>query len=186
MRREDEHRTLELRLRSLEQLFNSMDPSPFLEKDLDTDAEAFIRDWAAEPHQRGRRLRIRVQLEQVPSPAEAVRVAGDAIRHFFGYQAEVERGVFRHFVRDAQLSLAIGLAFITACVSVATLVPVRPDAPLLHAVSESLIVAGWVGMWRPIQMLLYDWWPIRRRIGVFERLARVEVDVAPEAEAESP
>ena len=38
--------SISLNLRDLNQLFNSMDPSPFLEKDLDDDAEDFIVGWA--------------------------------------------------------------------------------------------------------------------------------------------
>ena len=37
---------IEIKLRNLNQLFNTMDPSPFLEKDLDADAEEFIVNWA--------------------------------------------------------------------------------------------------------------------------------------------
>jgi hypothetical protein len=178
-----DHPTLELRLRSLDQLFNSMDPSPFLEKDLDTDAEAFIREWASEPRQRDGRLHIRIHLEQMPADRDARSVAGEAIRHFFAYQSQVERGVFRHFLHDGQMSLAIGLVFITVCLSVASLLPQPADNHFLPVLSESLLVAALVGMWRPIQMLLYDWWPIRRRIAVFERLAHATVDVRPRTAA---
>ncbi len=38
--------TISLKLRDMNQLFNSMDPSPFIEKDLDDDAEEFIVSWA--------------------------------------------------------------------------------------------------------------------------------------------
>ena len=38
--------TISLKLRDVHQLFNSMDPSPFIEKDLDDDAEEFIVGWA--------------------------------------------------------------------------------------------------------------------------------------------
>jgi hypothetical protein len=34
--------TISLQLRDTNQLFNSMDPSPFIEKDLDDDAKEFI------------------------------------------------------------------------------------------------------------------------------------------------
>jgi len=37
---------IELKLRELRQLFNTMDPSPFKEKDLDREAEEFIMSWA--------------------------------------------------------------------------------------------------------------------------------------------
>src|SRR5439155_10099296 len=41
---------IELNLRDINQLFNTMDPSPFHEKDLDHDAEEFILSWAQEFH----------------------------------------------------------------------------------------------------------------------------------------
>jgi hypothetical protein len=39
---------IELRLRELNQLFDSFDPAPFHEKDLDRDAEEYIVSWARE------------------------------------------------------------------------------------------------------------------------------------------
>jgi hypothetical protein len=39
---------IELNLREISQLFNTMDPSPFHEKDLDHDAEDFLVSWARE------------------------------------------------------------------------------------------------------------------------------------------
>ena len=39
---------IQLRLRELAQLFNSRDPSPFVDRDLDADAEEFIMSWARE------------------------------------------------------------------------------------------------------------------------------------------
>ena len=175
---DDDLAMLELRLRSLDQLFNLLDPMPFHEKDLDPDAEAFIGDWAAEPDQRGRPLGISIHIEEAPREGDAEVIVGEAIRNFFAYQASVERGVFRRFRRDAQVSLVIGLVFITVCLSAASLLPQQADSPFLRVIAESLLVAGWVGMWRPIEMLLYDWWPIRRRIAVFDRLGRVTVSVA--------
>ena len=48
---------IEIYLDRIEQLFNSMDPSPFHEKDLDRDAEEFIVSWAQEYPVRTIRLR---------------------------------------------------------------------------------------------------------------------------------
>jgi hypothetical protein len=32
-------------------------------------------------------------------------------------------------------------------------------------------------MWRPMQIYLYDWWPVRRRGKLYRKLARMHVDV---------
>jgi hypothetical protein len=40
---------------------------------------------------------------------------------------------------------------------------------------ESLVIVGWVANWRPIEMFLYDWWPIARRRDLYRRLANAKV-----------
>jgi len=40
---------IELKVRNINALFNSLDPAPFREKDLDAAAEAFIVGWARVP-----------------------------------------------------------------------------------------------------------------------------------------
>jgi hypothetical protein len=39
---------IQLNLRDINQLFNTIDPSPFQERDLDRNAEDFILSWAQE------------------------------------------------------------------------------------------------------------------------------------------
>lgn len=40
---------------------------------------------------------------------------------------------------------------------------------------ESLTIVGWVAMWRPMQLFLYEWWPLARRIATYKALARAHV-----------
>ena len=56
-------RSISLRIHDITQLFNSMDPSPFVEKDLDDEAEAFIVGWAQE-FPANAQIKLRVHLEQ--------------------------------------------------------------------------------------------------------------------------
>jgi hypothetical protein len=42
---------------------------------------------------------------------------------------------------------------------------------------EGLTISGWVAMWRPLQIYLYDWWPLRRRGSIFRKLSVMEVEV---------
>src|SRR5437870_8661538 len=57
---------IRLKLHDVSQLFNSMDPSPFIEKDLDADAEEFIVSWAQE-FPRDDPVRLHIYLEQWPA-----------------------------------------------------------------------------------------------------------------------
>jgi hypothetical protein len=51
--------------------------------------------------------------------------------------------------------------------------------PLASIISESLIIVGWVANWKPIEIFLYEWWPIRRQISLYERLRDAEVSIRP-------
>jgi hypothetical protein len=48
---------------------------------------------------------------------------------------------------------------------------------LANVLQESLTIAGRVAMWRPMQIYLYDWWPLRRRARIYERLSHMPVEV---------
>jgi hypothetical protein len=50
---------------------------------------------------------------------------------------------------------------------------------IARVVEEGLIIVGWVSNWRPIEIYLYEWLPLRRRIRLFERLAAAQVTVLP-------
>jgi len=53
----------------------------------------------------------------------------------------------------------------------------RPIAEILR---ESLVIGGWVAMWRPMELFLYDWWPIRAEARLADRLAAMPVRVVGE------
>ena len=40
---------------------------------------------------------------------------------------------------------------------------------------EGLLIGGWVAMWRPLEVFLYDWWPISAEARMFDRLAAMPV-----------
>jgi hypothetical protein len=39
------------------------------------------------------------------------------------------------------------------------------------------LIVGWVAMWRPLEIYLYDWWPVRDRIQLYRRMARMPVEL---------
>ena len=165
---------IELRLNNVGQLFNTMDPSPFHEKDLDADAEAFIESWAAEiPSSETIGLRVHLEHTGEGDPALAI---GDAVHHYFESRAEHAERDFRQLMRQGRLSLVIGVVFLAVCTTLARLA-MRQDSVWASYAGESLTIAGWVAMWRPMQIYLYEWWPIRRRIRNLLRLSGMPVEV---------
>lgn len=168
--------TLDLRVRDLEQLFNSLDPTPFINKDLDQACEAFIENWALSlPHDS--HLHLTVHVEQLACASEAGDLIAQAVHNHYGYKLELVRGQLAQLLRQGRLSLVIGLAFVAACLLLAEAITSLMPGPTAKIARESLTIIGWVAMWKPVQIFLYDWWPVKGRIKVFEnlRFARVSV-----------
>lgn len=167
---------LDLRLREFAQLFNSLDPAPFLDRDLDRDAEEYIESWAME-HPAGSRFIISVHLQQEPAQADAAAVVADAIHHFFAFKAGLARRELHSLLRQGRTTLLIGLAFLTACLAAANTIAWAEHENLIVIGRESLTIIGWVAMWRPIEIFLYEWWPLIRKRRIYESLGRAHVSL---------
>jgi hypothetical protein len=168
-------RLIEIRIREVKQLFNSMDPSPFNERDLDRDADEYIVNWAHE-YSLNAPLALRVHLEEWPAD-DPTPLVTDAVHHYFTYRAGLSDLEFRRIMREGRMTLAIGLVFLAACLVASQLLIGRNPAAWAGYVRESLTIAGWVAMWKPMETYLYEWWPVRRRGRVFKKLSVMPVEV---------
>ncbi|MBI3899943.1 MAG: hypothetical protein HY308_16860 [Gammaproteobacteria bacterium] len=170
---------VELRLREVAQLFNSMDPTPFHHKDLDPDAEQFIESWALE-FPAGSEFRITLHLERV-SQDDALGLVTEAIHNYFAYKAELTRRELHQLLRYGRTSLLIGLLFLAFCLFTADALKKSAGGTVSTLTRESLIIGGWVAMWRPMQIFFYDWWPIVSRRRIYLSLSRAQVRIVPSA-----
>lgn len=166
-----------LRTHTIGHLFNSFDPSPFREKDLDTGVEEFITSWVRElPPAAPFSIVVHLPAEEAAKP-DAGRI-GEAFAHYFQYRAEASEHEWRELFRIGRRSLAIGVVVLIICLTASQLAAVLiPNRVVASVVEESLIIVGWVANWRPIEIYLYDWLPIRRRMNLFRRLAVAPVEV---------
>ena len=98
---------IEINLSRLQQLFNSLDPSPFLERDLDRDAEDYIVGSAEEaPRQHPIALVIHLPADQLP--AQGLPNLREAIHNYFAYRRDQENRRLRLLFRDGRIALLIG------------------------------------------------------------------------------
>lgn len=169
---------MEVRVAELRQLFNSMDPSPFRERDLDPSAEEFIVGWA-QSVPASKPLALLVHLERPPGRPEEPQILKEAIRDFFRHESDRATRRLRQLFQRGRISLAIALLFLFALLGlgdvVATAMGGRKFGEILR---EGMVIGGWVAMWRPLEVFLYDWWPIRGQIRLYDRLSRMPVRIA--------
>jgi hypothetical protein len=174
-RREAGDWLIELRLREVRQLFHHLDPAPFREKDLDPAAETYIEDAVREIGA-GQRARLVIYLPEPERSTEEAHSLPESIAHYFGYRAQQTRVELGRLLRRALANLAIGLLFLAACLTLRRSLMAAGSQELL---AEGLLIIGWVALWRPVEMFLYDWWPLLRRQRRFGSIASMKVEIRP-------
>jgi len=166
-------------VRDLGKMLNPIDPSPLRERDLDTDAEQFIVTWARDLSAREPPSLV-VQLDGHPARRDQAAAVVDAVHAHFARKSATASRELRTLLRRGRISLVIGLAFLSLCVTVANLASKTwgTGGPS-DIVREGLTVAGWVSMWRPMEEFLYARWPIAGDRRLYTRLSRMPVRVEP-------
>ncbi len=175
-------RIIEVRVAELRQLFNAIDPSPFNERDLDPRAEEFIVGWSRD-FPADAALALVVYLDRPAGETDEAALLRDAIHEFFRQRAAGSRRSLRQLFHRGRISLAIALGFLALSILIGDRIArLYPGNHLAGIMREGFLIGGWVAMWRPIEVFLYDWWPIRADARLFDRLSTMPVRIAYRAE----
>ena len=168
---------IEIKVSELKRLFNAMDPAPFRERDLDPAAEEFIVSWARELA-RDVPVSLLVHLDRPKGLEGEVAALRSALQQFFRERSVAARRNQKQLLRRGRISLLIGLSFLSAAIGAGELMNqwLRPSG-VINLLSASLSIGGWVAMWRPIEIFLYDWWPIAAEARLHDRLAVMSVRI---------
>jgi hypothetical protein len=170
---------IEISVQEAAQLFETLDPYPFRDRDLDREAETYIVDWARElPRENA--LRIVIHMPQAQTLSHPASETAGAMARFFLHRRDAVSSELRELFRLGRMSLLIGVSVLFACVAAAQFADqVITSSPLGRIVQESLVIMGWVANWRPLEIFLYDWWPLVRRRNLYGRLANARIELKP-------
>lgn len=164
--------TIDIRLRELAQLFDSLDPSPFHEKSLDRNAEAYLLECAGEfPANVAFQVLIH---GPAPLAAHVPDIAAAIHAHFDAQYLLAERR-HRRRMRILRFALLLGLAVLAIALLLRTLVVEWPGATG-EILAEGLLILAWVALWRPAEIALFDQWESRDQLRLLQRLAHVPVE----------
>jgi hypothetical protein len=155
-------------------LFNTFDPSPFWDRDLDRDAAAFIEDEFSDKLS-ARLWHLNVHAREAGTGEQDLQAA---IANYYARLAGAARRDLRRHLRLGELALLGGLLIFFACMAVRELL-----RNFLHelprTLDEGLIILAWIALWRPAEALAYEWVPLLQRWRFYHRLAGVRVSVRP-------
>lgn len=161
----------------IDQLFNSIDPSPFHARDMDPCADEYIVD-SSKTLPKDVPLALIIHLDRPPTDEAKLGQVGQAIQTHFAAQAATTRLQLKDLFGRGRISLLIGLSFLSLSIGLGEVsnnwLSGASMAQILH---QSVLIGGWVAMWRPMEIFLYDWWPIAAHIRLLDRLATIQVHI---------
>ena len=169
-------RWIEVRVRSPLQLFDARDPAPFRERDLDDDFVEYIMA-AAREFSISIPLKIVIYIEAGESkdlPRDSIR---EAIHSYLAYRIDLQRGDLKTFMKRAQLFLVIGLLILISCIGVAQSLSVPSPPGPIGILREGIVIFGWVSIWKPIELILFDWYPLFEKLRFYKKILGTEIDI---------
>ncbi len=176
-RRDRAHRgssaaTVTIHVRNLAQLFNSLDPAPFWDRDLDRTAAEFIEGEFSD-----KRSADIWHLHVYAT--EGAQLAADlqaAVEHYYERLATSASLQLRDSHRIGGLTLLAGITIFLLCTTAQQLLRgLLKDVPAI--LDQGLIILAWLALWRPAEAIVYDWIPIYRKRRLYQRLAGIRVTV---------
>lgn len=174
--RSEPQREIVLPLERVDQLIEPCADSPFLKRRLRAEAEEFIVEHAtAIPRKAPVKLVVLLPLGANPETDSIVEAVH---QHFTFRRVEAEKA-FRRTLRFGWRSLLIGLAFLSLALGLVGIVKrYLPSGNLSTVIEIGLAVLAWVALWRPGELLLYEWYPFKRDARLFRRLEQADLQIA--------
>jgi hypothetical protein len=166
---------IELRINTIEQLFNGFDPAPFRERELDPQAERYILA-NSENIPAGEAIELSVYL-----PADKFSLVDAAqlertIRYHFELKADDKAAELKKSLRLGRKGLLLGFLVFLVCTLIGlALMNAFPSSRIIVTLEQSLVVFAWVLIWRPVEILTYDRWPLVSEYKQLRHLTQVQV-----------
>lgn len=169
-------RWIEVRVKTAQQLFDVRDPAPFRERDLDDDFATYIFS-AAREFSVATPLKIVIHIEESETPSLSKDSIREAIHSYLLYQMDLGRWDLKTFIKRAQLFLIIGIFILILCLSVAQSIRITENPGAIGVFREGLVIFGWVSIWKPIELILFDWYPLFEKLRFYRKLLTTEIEI---------
>lgn len=174
---EHEGKTLiEVELHSMMQIFNSFDPAPFHEKELDADAEEYIYNSVAEFSLK-KPLGLVIYLPCSEIGKETEKTLRGAVRNHFSYKKLLTEIELHRLLQRGRRNMAIAFVFLFLCLLMNQFLSTFEEDLLITMLSEGLTIIGWVAIWEPVNVFLYGWWPLVQKRNIYDKILGMGIRV---------
>ena len=168
---------IEVHVAELKQLFNSIDPSPFRNRDLDPKAEDFIVGWAKDLP-RNVPIALVIDLDRPAGLPNEATVLREAIHESLVKEQRCTGADFGScFASVKEPSHRFGGVNRGHRPGPSDRYFDQRQRDWRRSFARALRSGLEISMWRPLEVFLYDWWPIRDEARLSDRLASMPVRI---------
>lgn len=169
-----------LKIETLDDLFERLDPSPMTERDLSPSVHAYL----SEQLMRGDgNCPAMVSLDAPASLGLDEAVVESAARTHFARQAVAKHLEFVRLIRKGWVLMGVAIVFGLMLVFMSQWIATISDSRLMEKIANALSILVWVVVWRPAETLIYDWRPIRETAQLYKRLSQMTLRIAENKES---
>ncbi|MNL21818.1 hypothetical protein D3C87_1431260 [compost metagenome] len=80
-------------------------------------------------------------------------------------------------MRMARLFFFIGLIALTICLSLANVLKYIQSEVIKTSFREGVVIFGWVSLWRPFEVFMFDWYPIYSDARLYKKIFASDIRV---------
>lgn len=164
--------TIEISVGTVTDLFDTLDPAPLPTRTLEGGAERYLVA-RARAHRSTAPPRLVVHLPESLRPLTADATV--AIHEHFRRAHAHGEWAFRRRLRVGGVTLAVALGVLAGSFWLRGLLSGIEGQTLAQGLGEGLLILGWVAMWRPVEILLFEHWESHLDHATLERLASVPI-----------
>jgi hypothetical protein len=179
-----------IRLKTIGLLFRGPDLDPFAGNHDDRSGMDHLE--LALKSRRWARLPDVDTVEWVVPPEEATeerqKETKDAIASWCRGRSVVAQGELSIMAEERRRAWVVGGLFFVGCFAIAAALETSQVFSGLGGtlISETIVIAGWVGLWHPLDLTLYASWPLRTRLRLLNRIGGLDVKLVPDTVKDAP
>jgi len=173
-RREGDVIIVEITIDSPYDLYDDKDPSALRARDLKPSVEDYIATCIREIPS-GQKVRLDFYFYKFSSDQSEAVILEKSVREFFIYKAKVRLLDFKFKIKNGLKSVFIGLGFLFMCIFISNSFLSTSNTIFERFFLEGLSVLGWVSLWNPVQIFLYEIWPIIASSKTLKRCSKVNM-----------
>jgi len=174
-RKEGDLLIIEISLEEPYNLYDDKDPSPLKVRDLKPIIEQYITNCIREIPDK-QNVRVDFYFYEISDSVEEKLLLKKSVIDFFIYRTKVRFLDFRYKIKYGLKSTAIGLCFLFFCIYISSSYLNDENGIVEQFFLEGLSVLGWVSLWNPVQVFLYEIWPILTSAKILKRCGEIDYE----------